>query len=186
MGYQNLKRSSREKNIMKLFAHIAVFVGLVAGQDATTDMPTTTQQETLPIQEEIIQPNATEHARLHAIWQANHDAAVKAHEEAMAAHQESMIQQQSQVVQELKFAEIARIEAEIAELEAQMKAHEEFMAAFEATHAEWTAEQLAEDARRANGSDWMTQEEQEALLAQLENLDIQLKAAMEDGEDNDA
>ena len=171
---------------MKLFAHIAVFVGLVAGQTTTEESKSDFTSTIQPIQEEIIQPNATEHARLHAIWQASHDAAMKAHEEAMAAHQQAMIEQQSEIDEKLKLDEIARIEAEIAELEAKMQAHADFMADFEARHAEWTEQQLADDARRANGSDWMTQEEQEALLEQLKSLDIQLKTAMEDAEENDA
>jgi len=61
---------------------------------------------------------------------------------------------------------------------ARIEAYEAAKELNDTLHAEWTEWQLSQDALRANNSDWMTHEEQQAALAKLE-AENAAKAALE-------
>jgi len=93
----------------------------------------------------------------------------------MAAAQEAERQRQAEEKAQRAQQEADRRQAEAdqqaaqeAEVAARMAAYQAEKEMNDTIHAAFMAQQLADDARRANGSDWMTAEQQAAWLAQLE------------------
>merc|ERR1712025_370676 len=146
MGIELSQKSSN----MKIFASVLALATTVTANNDT------------------IQLSAAEAYENHQQWELEHKAKMAAHEAAMAEMRENLVKDAEELALSLEQLNQARIQKLIEEEQQRVEAYEKAKELNDTLHAEFMDWQTLQDALRANGSDYLSAAEQQALLDQME------------------